>query len=406
MNNQQTVRPFAFWILVLSLLVPGVGLVGSGCGAGPKGPSLLELESVRASNYARTVRINPEEVEQPRVRESRERAYRTIGQSDTYYNTSIEAWKASERGRSEELARQGLILHRAAEAYSRAGDARMRMEEANAAYQVQLERRNRYNDMVSANEEVISLLLALQRLYDQTEDCRAGQLAYSAEQESRNRAAYAVQMARSAQRDAENRRANQHASTVFNDGVRMLAQAISQSDSSQFDLAYETANGAASRFREAVTQSQTQFADIQRDMLRSSRSQELRDRAVQVFGDDAYLDARGLVIVLPNLFPTGRSEIRDDRTFLLDQVVELINAHRRIDVLVEGHTGDQGSRDSNQAIGASRAELVRNYFVQHEVRNSRLTVASFGEDFPRYDNREQTGQANNNRVEIVFLLED
>ena len=42
------------------------------CGAGPKGDALAELEALRASNYARQVRIDPEEVEHPRIREMRE----------------------------------------------------------------------------------------------------------------------------------------------------------------------------------------------------------------------------------------------------------------------------------------------------------------------------------------------
>lgn len=380
--------------------------LGAGCGAGPKSPPLVELEQLRDSAYSRTVRINPAEVEQPRVAEIRQRAATAVAESDRYYGAAIEAWESGNSDVSEEYASQGLILYRAAEAYARSADARERIEGANATYQLQLERRNRYDDMARANEEVINLLTALQTLYDETEDCRADMAAVTAEAQARQAAEFLLQEARWEQRQAQNNGADSTAGTVYNEGVRLLAEAAGYFDGSQFDRAYTTAETAQARFREAQIQSQSQIDSRNQRMLRSSRNDALFSDAVELFGERATVDGRGLVVSVPNLFADRRTDIRSDMTYVLDQVAGLLNEHSRFDVVIEGHTSDSGSRDSNVAVSRARAEAVRDYLLRQDVRSRRMTTTSYGEDFPRYSNRDNAGRDNNNRVELVFPMSE
>ena len=391
----------SLWLIVTGLLALSVG-----CGPGPKGDSLLELEALRASNYTRTIRISPDEVDHPRLQEMRTLAVATISESDQWYEASIEAWETARDEEAEEFARQAVLLYRGAEAYSRSADARERIEQANASYQLQLERRNRYNDMIRANEEVIMLLIALQELYDQTSDCRADMAAASAESQAREAAALNLLDAQAAKREAENNHANGFAETVFNEGVRQLAEALGYNDSAQYQLAADTATAAHSRFREAILQSQTQIQDLRQSLLRRSANEDLFEEAVSLFGDNAQMDGRGLVVVIPDLFPERRSDIRNEKTYLLDEVAGLMRENRRFEMVIEGHTSDAGNADSNSAISRARAEGVRDYLMQHDIRSRRLSSESYGEAYPRYDNRDRVGQANNNRVELVFPFED
>ena len=401
MSFDKTLKASPVWIALIGLLA-----LTAGCGPGAKGQSLLELEALRASNYSRTIRISPDEVDHPRLQEMRTLAVGTIAESDQWYNASIDAWESARDEESEEFARQGVLLYRGAEAYSRSADARERIEQANASYQLQLERRNRYNDMIRANEEVIMLLRALQELYEQTSDCRAGMAAASAEGQAREAAALNLLDAQAAKREAENNGANGFAESVFNEGVRQLAEALGYNDSEQYQLAADTATAAHSRFREAILQSQTEIQDLRRGLLRRSANEDLFEEAISLFGDNAQMDGRGLVVVVPNLFPERRSDIRTDNTYVLDQVAGLLRDNRRFSVLIEGHTADSGNADANSAISRARAEAVRDYLIQHDIRSRRLSTESFGEAYPRYDNRDRVGQTNNNRVEFVFPFED
>jgi outer membrane protein OmpA-like peptidoglycan-associated protein len=383
------------------LLVPLVA-----CGPGAKGDSLLELEALRSANYSRTIRQDPEAADNPRVRELREAAERSIAESDTWYAAAIDAWEEASDEIASEFATQGVLLFRAAEAYSRAGDARDRMEDANATYQSQLERRNRYNDMLAANEEVIGLLSALRELYNQTEDCRADLLSYSSGNEARTQAGLALQDARSSQRLAENNNANRFASSTYEEAVVLLGQATSYYDSEEFSAAYDSATRGAQLFMDSNTASQSEVEELVSGYLGRSAASDLNSAAVALFGEDAYVDARGLVVVLRNLFPDRRSEPRADQTYQLDQVAQLIRDHRRYSIVIEGHTSDRGTRESNMTNSRSRADYARDYFAQRDVRSSRMTVESYGEDYPRFNNANPDGRSDNNRIEVLFRFDD
>lgn len=251
------------------------------CGPGPKGESLLELEALRSANYTRTIRTDPSEVENVRVQEIRQEASGAISQSDRWYSASIDAWESVEEEKSEELAAQGVLLYRAAEAYSRAADARERIERANEDYQRQLERRNQYNDMVATNEDTIELLVALQQLFDQTADCRAELAGFSAERQAEVRASQALQQARFQQREAENRHANEFLPDIYNEGVRLVTNASEYYDNGLYDVSVDTANLAVTRFGEAMTQSEDDFQNLQASLLRRSSHDALFQRAVQ-----------------------------------------------------------------------------------------------------------------------------
>jgi outer membrane protein OmpA-like peptidoglycan-associated protein len=389
-----------------ALMIAGVlgllGLTTVACGPGQKGQSLLELEALREANYTGIIRTDPAEVENPRVQPVRQQAWGSIRESDEWYRAAVRAWENREGNESEEMARQGVLLYRTAEAYARAADARQQIENANLTYQTQLERRNRYNDMLAANEELIELLTGLRRLYDQTEDCRAELAGFSAEQEAEMRAEFAVGDARFMQRQAENRRANEWADQTYNQGVQLLSNAAEYVQARQYQLAFDTATLAATRFRESMEQTQSRFQDVQAGHLRSSGNQQLFDRAVSLFGDDASIDARGLVVVVRNLFLDRRNTIRDDRSEVLNQLAGLIRDGRRVSLTIEGHTSERGSREQNQTLSVDRAEAVREYLSNQGVRGSRVTVVGLGEDYPRYDNRTREGREDNNRVELVF----
>ena len=55
---------------------------------------------------------------------------------------------------------------------------------------------------------------------------------------------------------------------------------------------------------------------------------------------------------------------------------------RQIKVVIEGHCDERGTREYNIALGAKRANSIKNYLVQGGIINSRVRVVSYGKERP------------------------
>jgi peptidoglycan-associated lipoprotein len=51
-------------------------------------------------------------------------------------------------------------------------------------------------------------------------------------------------------------------------------------------------------------------------------------------------------------------------------------------ITIEGHADERGTREYNIALGAKRAQAVRNFLVQQGINPGRLRTASFGKERP------------------------
>ena len=97
----------------------------------------------------------------------------------------------------------------------------------------------------------------------------------------------------------------------------------------------------------------------------------------------------------PTLRPDEAPAAQNDSAFL--------SQHPMLKVVVEGHCDDRGSAEYNLALGASRAESVKQALVQRGISPERIKTVSFGKEKPfcTQDN-EQCWQQN--RVDH-FVLE-
>ena len=51
-------------------------------------------------------------------------------------------------------------------------------------------------------------------------------------------------------------------------------------------------------------------------------------------------------------------------------------------VIIEGHADERGTREYNIALGAKRAQTVRNFLAQHGISASRIRTVSYGKERP------------------------
>jgi outer membrane protein OmpA-like peptidoglycan-associated protein len=116
------------------------------------------------------------------------------------------------------------------------------------------------------------------------------------------------------------------------------------------------------------------------------------------------LPAVGANMPIRNIaFVTGRSTLLPESFETLDQVAAGILTVPGSRFEIAGHTDSRGGAAMNRTLSRNRAMSVVNYLVRKGVARSRLTARGYGPDVPIGDNSNDTGRAQNRRVEIKRL---
>ena len=117
---------------------------------------------------------------------------------------------------------------------------------------------------------------------------------------------------------------------------------------------------------------------------------------------NAFIDARGIVVVTSGIFDGRSSGLSNSGRILLDKVVDIAKQFKNHSIVIEGHTDDRGDDASNQSLSQARANAVQDYFLQRALATARLSVQAFGESKPRFQGQQAAERDKNNRVEIIF----
>jgi peptidoglycan-associated lipoprotein len=81
-------------------------------------------------------------------------------------------------------------------------------------------------------------------------------------------------------------------------------------------------------------------------------------------------------------FDTDSSELSEQARATLDKQAQWLNQYNRYAFLVEGHADERGTREYNIALGARRAQTVREYLVSRGVSAQRMRTISYGKERP------------------------
>ena len=81
-------------------------------------------------------------------------------------------------------------------------------------------------------------------------------------------------------------------------------------------------------------------------------------------------------------FETDSSELTDQARATLDKQAQWLNNYNRYAFTIEGHADERGTREYNIALGARRAETVRQYLVSRSVSAQRMRTISYGKERP------------------------
>lgn len=95
------------------------------------------------------------------------------------------------------------------------------------------------------------------------------------------------------------------------------------------------------------------------------------------------------------------SDIIDEQgTKNLDAIAKLLKSQRKVSIIVEGHCDERGTKAYNLALGARRAQAVKNYLVDQGVSKRRIETVSYGEERPVMVGATRKAYAKNRRAEF------
>jgi len=81
-------------------------------------------------------------------------------------------------------------------------------------------------------------------------------------------------------------------------------------------------------------------------------------------------------------FETDSSELTQQARATLDKQAQWLNNYNRYAFTIEGHADERGTREYNIALGARRAETVREYLVSRGISGQRMRTISYGKERP------------------------
>jgi peptidoglycan-associated lipoprotein len=81
-------------------------------------------------------------------------------------------------------------------------------------------------------------------------------------------------------------------------------------------------------------------------------------------------------------FDYDHYELRDEDRNILQRQASWLQKYPQVRVTVEGHCDERGTREYNLALGARRANAVKEYLVGLGVSAGRLTTISYGKERP------------------------
>ncbi len=103
-------------------------------------------------------------------------------------------------------------------------------------------------------------------------------------------------------------------------------------------------------------------------------------------------------------FAFKSATLENDTEPIVDQVVDLMRQHPEVQLVIEAHTDDVGSRAYNLELSQQRAKTVVDRLVERGVDAGRLVPVGHGKNQPIASNKTEEGRSQNRRVEFRMTV--
>jgi len=93
--------------------------------------------------------------------------------------------------------------------------------------------------------------------------------------------------------------------------------------------------------------------------------------------------------------------VDDEARRTLDAQAEWLGRNPNVQVTIEGHADERGTREYNLALGDRRANAARDYLQSRGVAANRMQVISWGKERPAIEGSNESAWAQNRRAVTV-----
>ncbi|MBL7946171.1 MAG: OmpA family protein, partial [Flavobacteriales bacterium] len=105
-------------------------------------------------------------------------------------------------------------------------------------------------------------------------------------------------------------------------------------------------------------------------------------------------------------FAYKSSDLGEGSEPVLEQVLDLLKQHPELQLVIEAHTDDVGSRAYNIDLSQKRAQSVEAFLLANGVSTDRLIPIGHGKNQPIASNKTEEGRSLNRRVEFRVTVKD
>lgn len=125
------------------------------------------------------------------------------------------------------------------------------------------------------------------------------------------------------------------------------------------------------------------------------------DSGIGVF-EEEFGDRQGLLSELIVYFDFDVSEVPAQYNDMLSAHAQYLAANPNVQLRLEGHADERGSREYNIGLGERRAQAVRRVLMLQGATASQLSTVSYGEERPTAFGSDEESYRLNRRVELVY----
>jgi len=185
------------------------------------------------------------------------------------------------------------------------------------------------------------------------------------------------------------------------------------------DLSVVSKTGAESikRSLDAINDQNKYIKDLTsamraKDSINLALVMKLKRSLVDINDEDVNIEVKKGVVYISisdkMLFKSGRYEINQAADLVLGKIARVLNDHKQLDILVEGHTDNvpistQELADNWDLSVKRSTSVVRLLQTKYGIAPERMTAGGRSEYVPKTTNSTMEGKALNRRTEIIIL---
>ena len=144
------------------------------------------------------------------------------------------------------------------------------------------------------------------------------------------------------------------------------------------------------------TKSKTNQAEIDRQkeleaerQRKEAEQRRFRAAKTQFIGEDIY-------------FKKGSYQLLPEARTVLYRKTDFLKKYPQVSIIIEGHTDESGSRETNIAFGEHRSGAVKSFLIKEGIQRERMVAVSYGKERPVDTAKTANARAKNRRVHFVI----